>query len=83
MALEPASKAAGVEDVVAGQLLATSGHLFTTDGTEIGLLEFFFCGIRTAEEREQERARRREREGGGRGRESERERERERECKRG
>ena len=57
LALEPTSETASVEDVATGKLLAARGHLFTTDGTEMGLLELLFGGIRAAGRRERERKR--------------------------
>ena len=47
LTLEPASEAANVEDVVTGKLLATGGHVLTTNGTQTGLLKLFFCSIWT------------------------------------
>ena len=57
LALEPTSETASVEDVATGKLLAARGHLFTTDGTEMGLLELLFGGIRAAGRREREKKR--------------------------
>jgi hypothetical protein len=54
LALEPASKTACVEDVTTGKLLAARSHLFTTDGTEMGLLELLLCRIGAAEGRREE-----------------------------
>ena len=47
LTLEPSSEAAGVEDVFTRKLLTTRGHLFATDGAEVGLLELFICGVWT------------------------------------
>ena len=51
LALEPGTQTAGVEDVVAGKLLAGRGHLLAADDADVvARRQLFRCGVRVPDQ---------------------------------